>query len=458
MKYLSKYDIIELNIDKREKMLIDYTVSNYRSIYEEQSFNMVAVNSYKEMTDTNLIEYKSNMSLLKSTAIYGPNASGKSTLLESLDVLRGIVLSSFKFDIDDELPVVPFAFAENSKNEPTMFEITFVENEIKYEFELVLNKERVLEEYLTAYPKGQPQAWYSRVYNEISELYEYEYSSLLRGKKKTWESTTKKNVLFISTAINLQNDEDNQLMPIYNWFKNKLTPVSINGWSNETTKELCLEKKSKDAIVHFLQLGGIDIKDINIDIEKRNSLLDAKLENPKFKDIFSELETLVENELSQEDIARIKRNIKITFVHSNGMTLDLKEQSDGTKKLFSFASLWLQSLKDGKVLFCDELNDNLHPALVKLLVDLFNDDVFNTNNAQLIFTTHETSILNQEVLRRDQVWFCERDDDLSTKVYPLSDFAPRKDIENIEDSYLTGRYGALPYFKKISYKMNFLKD
>jgi len=439
-------------------MLIDYTVSNYRSIYEEQSFNMVAVNSYKEMTDTNIIEYKPNMSLLKSTAIYGPNASGKSTLLESLDVLRGTVLSSFKFGIDDELPVVPFAFDENSKNEPTMFEITFVEDEIKYEFELVLNKERVLEEYLTAYPKGQPQAWYSRVYNEISELYEYEYSSLLKGKKKTWESATKKNVLFLSTAINLQNDEDNQLMPIYNWFKNKLTPVSIDGWSNEGTKELCLEEESKDAIVHFLQLGGIDIKDINVEIAKRNNLLGKDIEGHKFKEVIQELESLVENQLSKEVLDKMKRDIKITFVHSNGMTLDLKEQSDGTKKLFSFASLWIQSLKEGRVLFCDELNDNLHPALVKLLVDLFNDDVFNTNSAQLVFTTHETSILSQEVLRRDQVWFCERDENLSTKIYPLSDFTPRKDIENIEDSYLIGRYGALPYFNKVNYKMNFLKD
>ncbi len=439
-------------------MLIDYTVSNYRSIYEEQSFNMIAVNSYKEMLDTNLIEYKSNMSLLKSTAIYGPNASGKTTLLESLDVFRDIVLDSFRFEINNELPVVPFAFGENSKDEPTIFEITFVEDEIKYDFELVLNKERVLEEYLTAYPKGQPQAWYSRVYDEITELYEYEYSSLLKGKKKTWESATKKNVLFLSAAVNLQNNEDNQLMPVYNWFKNKLTPVSIDGWSNEGTKELCLEEKSKEAIVQFLQLGGIDIKDINVEVENKSSILNNNIETSKFKEAMQELVSLVENELSKEVLEKMKRDIKISFVHSNGMTLDLKEQSDGTKKLFAFASLWLQSLKDGKVLFCDELNDNLHPALVKLLIDLFNDDVLNTNNAQLVFTTHETSILNQEVLRRDQVWFCERDEDLSTKLYPLSNFTPRKDIENIEDSYLTGRYGALPYFNKVSYKMNFFKD
>ena len=438
-------------------MLIDYTVSNYRSIYQEQSFNMIAVNSYKEMRDTNLIEYKPNMSLLKSTAIYGPNASGKSTLLESLDVLRDIVINSFKYSIDDELPIVLFAFGKNSKNEPTTFEITFVENEVKYEFELVVNKERILEEYLVAYPKGQPQSWYSRIYNKETELYEYEYSSFLKGKKKTWESATKKNVLFLSTAINLQKDESNQFSPIYNWFKNKLTPVSIHGCSSEDSKELCLNEKSKNAIVRFLQLGGIDIQDISIEVEKRDNLL-TPLDDPDFNKMMMKLESIVLNDLSQEAVERMKRNIKIKFIHSNGLSLDLKYQSDGTKKLFSFASLWLESLKKGKVLFCDELNDNLHPALVKLLVDLFNDDELNTQKAQLVFTTHETSILNQEVLRRDQVWFCERAEDLSTKLYPLSDFTPRKGIEDIENSYLTGRYGALPYFKKIGYKMKLLKD
>jgi len=403
-------------------MLLEYYVSNFRSIYKEQSFNMVAVNSYKEMRDTNLIQYKENLNLLKSTAIYGPNASGKSNLLESLDVFRNIVLySSTKYDLDTPLPVKPFAFDTNALNEPTTFEIVFIQDSIKYSFEIALNKERVLEEYLTAYPKGQPQLWYSRFYNEDLKEYEYQYSSYFKGQKKTWEKSTKKNSLYLSTAINLQDDEKGQLFPIYDWFLKKLTPISINGWSDETTKELCQDNKSKDIIVKFLQQAGIDIRDIEYEIEKMN------------------------------------KKIKIKFVHSNGIKLNLYEQSDGTQKLFAFASLWLESLKDGKVLFCDELNDNLHPALVKLLVDMFNS-LSNDNSAQLIFTTHETSILNQEVLRRDQVWFCERDNDLSTTVYPLSDFKPRKEYENIENSYLSGRYGAIPYFEKINFKMNNQKD
>jgi len=437
-------------------MLLEYYVSNFRSIYKEQSFNMIAVNSYKEMSNTNLIRYNENQSLLKSTAIYGPNASGKSTLLESLDVFRDMVLHSFKYDINDNLPIVPFAFGKNSKNEPTIFTIVFIENKVKYELELLVNKIRIVEENLIAYPKGQPQQWYSRFYNEDTLEYEYQYSSFFKGQKKTWEKSTKKNALYLSTAINLQDDENSQLSPIYNWFKNKLTPISINGWSNDVTKELCLESKSKKLIVEFLQRAGIDVKDIECEIEKREGLHD-EIKDDKLRKELQEIEEILFKDMPSNLIDKIKRNIKIKFVHSNGMTLNLNEQSDGTKKLFAFASLWLESLSSGKVLFCDELNDNLHPALVKLLVDMFNSQD-NDNEAQLIFTTHETSILNQDVLRRDQVWFCERDNDLSTKIYPLSDFKPRKEYENIENSYLSGRYGAIPYFKKINSKMTLKEE
>ena len=177
----------------------------------------------------------------------------------------------------------------------------------------------------------------------------------------------------------------------------------------------------------------------------------------EIEDSMKQMENLLHKLVSSERLEELKKITKIKFVHSNGISLSLSSQSDGTKKLFSFASHWLESLKNGKVLFIDELNDNFHPALVKLLVDMFNDNEFNKNNAQLIFTTHETSILNQDVLRRDQVWFCDRTDDLSTKVYPLSDFKPRKEFENLENSYLIGRYGALPYFNKVMYKMNIIK-
>ena len=127
------------------------------------------------------------------------------------------------------------------------------------------------------------------------------------------------------------------------------------------------------------------------------------------------------------------------------MELDLEEESDGTQKILALAGPWLDALEKGKVIVIDELHENLHPALVRFLVEQFHDPKLNTKGAQLIFSTHDTSILNQEVFRRDQVWFCERDRNLATSLFPLTDFRPRKGRENLERAYLEGRYGAVPY-------------
>jgi len=133
----------------------------------------------------------------------------------------------------------------------------------------------------------------------------------------------------------------------------------------------------------------------------------------------------------------------------NLVKFNFDEESDGTQKLFSFAGPWLDTLKNGYVLFVDELHDNLHPRLVRFLVELFHSSETNPNNAQLVFTTHETTILNQVVFRRDQIWFCEKRHDKATSVYSLTDFSPRKGRENLELSYLAGRYGAVPYMRKL---------
>ena len=127
--------------------------------------------------------------------------------------------------------------------------------------------------------------------------------------------------------------------------------------------------------------------------------------------------------------------------------LDLDEESDGTQKMFALAAPWLDTLANGHVIVFDELHDNLHPALVRFLVDRFHDPEVSAKGAQLVFTTHDTSILNQDVFRRDQIWFCERNSRQETQVFPLTDFRPRRGVENLERSYLAGRYGALPYIR-----------
>jgi AAA15 family ATPase/GTPase len=148
-----------------------------------------------------------------------------------------------------------------------------------------------------------------------------------------------------------------------------------------------------------------------------------------------------------------RSNISIKTVHKTAqgkdILFDLDDESDGTRKIFSFAGPWIDTLRNGKVLFIDELHDSLHPHIVKFLVNLFHNTKTNPNNAQLVFTTHETSILDQDVFRRDQIWFCKKDREQTTEIYPLSDFSPRKGAENLEKSYLAGRYSALPVISTV---------
>jgi hypothetical protein len=164
----------------------------------------------------------------------------------------------------------------------------------------------------------------------------------------------------------------------------------------------------------------------------------------------------IDNSSSLSVLAQLANRIKVKMWHKdsagNSVALDLKEESDGTQKLFAFIGPWLDSLEKGHVLLIDELHDNFHPLMVKFLVDLFHNTATNKTNAQLIFTTHETSILSQDVFRRDQIWFCEKQNK-ATVLYSLVEFKPRKGVTDLEKAYLSGRYGALPYFKDITLEM-----
>ena len=150
-------------------------------------------------------------------------------------------------------------------------------------------------------------------------------------------------------------------------------------------------------------------------------------------------------------------NVKTAHILDNGkeVLFDLADESDGTQKIFALSGPWLDTLENGYVLVIDELHDNLHPLIVRFLIRLFHNLETNPRNAQLVFTTHDTSILSQEVFRRDQIWFCDKDESQATQLYPLTDFSPRKGVESLERGYLSGRYGALPYLKDIKNVMGF---
>jgi hypothetical protein len=420
-------------------MLIEFAVSNSRSIWERQSLSLTKAKG-DELAATNTFEpgVDKVLPLLRTCAIYGPNAAGKSNLLLALNTMQRMVLgSATDSQRGDLLPITHFHLNSQAGNRPTEFEVTFIAEGVKYQYGFAANAAQVLEEWLFAYPMGRPQRWIGRAWNSEAKCYEWDKMGALTGQKQLWQESTRDNALFLSTAVQWNCK---QLEPVYDWFKKKLKMTNVKGWNPDFTTSLCKTSEQRKQVLDFLKAADVDIHDIQVEVEKLSSK-HFPAEMPE------EVKAQLLEDMKDHDIFNVKT------VHLNDLgkavKFDFSDESDGTRKLYSFAGPWLDSLQSGNVLVIDELHDNLHPKLVQFLVQLFHNPETNPKNAQLIFTTHDTSILNQDVFRRDQIWFCEKDQQQATHLYPLTDFSPRKGRENLEAAYLAGRYGALPYLRSV---------
>lgn len=422
-------------------MLINFSTSNFRSFSDCQAINMMK-SSLKDESETQFFsfedtEYLNKFSLLKSAAIYGSNAAGKSNFIKAIATMKKIVLNSAKSgQRGDSLSVTPFKLKSSNLTEPSEFEVNIIADGVRYQYGFSTTTKRIIAEWLFAFPKGRPQTWFSREWDKETKDYEWHLGSNLSGEKQTWKNATRENALFLSTAVQLNSE---QLKPVFDWFKLKLQLIGVNGFPIDYTAEYCHEGHTHK-VLNFLKEADLGISNINVTSDKfdPNQLPDNMPED---------LKNVVLNEFKDHDVYEVK------IVHQNqdgeDVNFDIDEESTGTQKLFAFSGPWLDVLERGLVLLVDELHDNLHPRLVQYLVELFHNKKTNPHNAQLIFTTHETSILNQEVFRRDQVWFCEKNESQSSELYPLLDFTPRKGKENLEASYLSGRYGAVPYVRNL---------
>lgn len=424
-------------------MLIEFNVSNFLSFREQATLSLVKAKSAElEGSNTFITDAPSTPALLTSSVIYGANAAGKSNLIKALDLMRDVVVDSAREgQAGEKLPVKPFLLDDSSYSQASDFEVTFVSSGVRYQYGFSATTERVLEEWLHAYPKGRPQRWIERTYDESTQSYKWGSMEKLTGQKQLWQELTRSNALFLSTAIQLNCQ---QLKPVFQWFLKTLHVAGFGRWHPGFSITLCEKEDTKLKVLEFLKAADVDIDDIELEYEKFNP-------DSLPKDLPEEIKSQIGSKFKDEPVI----NVRTCHTLSSGkkVLFDLSDESDGTQKIFALSGPWLDTLKNGYTLVIDELHDNLHPLMVKFLVDLFNNKETNPNNAQLIFTTHETSILNQDAFRRDQVWFCEKDKCQSSRLFPLTDFSPRKGVDNLEKSYLSGRYGALPYLKPVKKAM-----
>lgn len=424
-------------------MLIEFSVTNYRSILERQTLNLTASSYFNEYRTLNTFAPTLDDSLprlLRSTVLYGPNASGKSTLIQALQFVKGQVINSQReSQAGDPINTVPFKLTAASRTADSEFEVTFVEQGVRYELGFRCNRERFTEEWLIAYPLGRAQKWFHRVFDPTASKDAYKFTpSFLGGRQRQlWAAQTRPNSLFFSTAIQLNNE---QLKPAFKWFQQRLCVLhSASGFDPHYTMRRCVKADDRARVVEFMNSADLSIADIQV---KETAFSVEALP----KDMPASLKAEFEKNLTG------KKMLEARFFHREVDTqapveFADEEESDGTRALFAFAGPWLDVLENQRVLVVDELDTSLHPLLVHHLVKRLHSA---DTNAQLIFTTHDTTLLSQKLLRRDQVWFMEKDERSATKLYPLSDFSPR-DNEAVERGYLNGRYGGIPFLKKLDF-------
>jgi AAA15 family ATPase/GTPase len=412
-------------------MLIEFQVSNFRSFRDRQTFSMVA-GSYPEHRETNTFDPKlpGFGRLVRSAAVYGANAAGKSNLLFALQFLQQLVLTSAASEPLTSPPYNPFKLRKANRSEPSEFQVSFVQNEIRYEYGVSLDGSQIRDEWLMEYVNPRGRAIFERAYDEKKGRYNWKFSSFLKGRRTYWSEATPANTLFLSRAVQLNSE---QLLPVYEWFQKRLVIIAgISTLNPVLTIQLLNNPEGKARLLPFLREADLGITGIDVNREPMSSGPRVIVGSPY---------------IEQAPGSATPSLLRITLSHATGskekVGLDISEESAGTQALFRSAGAWLNVFSNGEVLLLDEIDTSLHPLLARFLIARFHSSVSNARNAQLIFTTHNTYFLDQELFRRDQIWFVDKGADGASKVYPLTDFKPRND-EVLDRWYLRGRYGALP--------------
>ena len=398
-------------------MLQQFSVTNHRSIRERTTISLLATRDSSlrdcilspdetQRASRSASRPYGSKALVPVLALYGANAAGKSNLIHALLLMRSFVAGEHARPLKDApLPQEPFAFTEGHSL-PTTLEVIYYFEGIKYAYGFSFDRKKIIEEYLYHWPNGREALIFSRTGNN------YQFRENI-SEQQTLAGRTPENRLYL-----VSSNEWNcpQTAKAYLWFTRKLSDLSGETLSfDQTLAALKQGENLKGKILHEMLVADLGIVDIRIS--------------------------------DSSDIPQI------TMVHQlqtaegdvKQYPLLLSQESQGTQRFFSRIGSWIQALEMGGVLIVDEIEASLHPLLTRHLIETIQDKSVNRNQAQLIFTTHDVGLLDQNLLRRDQIWFAQKDEKTAeTEIYALTDFSPRKS-ENISKGYLQGRYGAIPF-------------
>lgn len=414
-------------------MLINFTVSNYLSFKEKMVFSMEAT-SVREFRDTNTFgSPHPEISILRGAALYGPNSSGKSNLLKAIQFMARFVLNSAKGTTgSEELPDNRFKLSTSTVKKPSSFKMEFIHDKHVYIYEFEMDNKEILFEQLVLRRKVTEAKVFSRKKNKI------DIEEKFKSGNKAIEYT-RNNALFLSTASLLNVDWAMDLIKAFNKFRFLHIRVPHNmAWAGLTSNiyENQQYRKQIDRLLVGSNLGFNKVTEEVINIQPETS--DSRKTNQSIFFSESKIKLIYTLHDQLDDKGEIKSQIAFS----------LDEESDGTKKYFSMIGPIVEALAEGVVLIVDEFTSHLHPILAEHLIKLFHNSNINKGNGQLIIATHNTYLLNEDLYRKDQIYFIEKDKFYSTKLNRLSDPEIFKEVRqetNFEKRYIHDRQlGALP--------------
>ena len=415
-------------------MLIEFSVGNYRSFKDRVTFSMVAANLVskdKSLDVDNTFDIDKELKLLKTAAIYGANASGKSNFARALNFMKWFMVNSSKeTQSTDRISVEPFRLSTETEGTPSHFELAFLMDGRKYRYGFEVTQNQVISEWLFYVPNVRETYLFERQIDSIKFSKVYNANGV--------QQRTRDNALFLSVCAQFNVDLAERIL---DWITDKLNIIS--GLHDQAylsyTVRCFMNNKNKADIVQLIKKLDLGISEIQVQQEDfaKDSLPD---ETP------DELRKLIlKAGLSKPTIGISHRKFDADGNHKSSEEFDLEShESEGTIKVFALAGPLITALKEGEILIIDEFDARLHPLISLAIVKLFNSKETNPNNAKLIFMTHDTNLLNNKIFRRDQIWFAEKNRYSATDLYSLAEYKIRNDA-SFESDYIKGRYGAIPY-------------
>jgi len=413
-------------------MLIKFSTGNCLSFKDPVTLDLTATR-IEEFSDDNVIELE-KIKLLKSAVIYGANASGKSNLLRAIGFMRFMVINSSKeSQSNEEIDIQPFLFSTESENKPSLFEIVFLLDGVRYRYGFEVDKRRIQSEWLYFSPREADRKLFVRE----KDSFEINKNAFREGIGL--EEKTRENALFLSVVSQFNGNLSKQIL---SWFQ-KLH--SISGLSDENyapfTVNLLRSQEKKKKLLEMLKSADYFIEDVTVDeFEMTSERLPDGIPESVRKEFLRK--AAGKKFVAIDNAMHPKFDEKGEQIGLEPLAFD--QESEGTKKYFFLSGPILDTLACGDILLVDEMDARLHPLLTRQIVKLFNSSKTNTNNAQLVFATHDTNLLSAKIFRRDQVWFTERNRIGATDLYSLIEYKVRNDA-SFEADYIRGRYGAIPY-------------